>query len=248
MPRLVTALVAVVAVVALAVVLTRPTGTSNNAGGEVFLQPVAASGPDPFTDSVAVKEAPPPQSPTPESRPPSPQGTGTSWPRCSSEPAAWPTYLTGTRERGVCPWPRPGRGQATASVATRPSPRCAVFLWQLSGSSETRAGPAATYFALIAASIGCGLFRRSRQHLIALVRERAELAEADAESRAERARMEAREAIAREMHDVLGHRLSLLSVHAGALEFNPGAPGRRSSGPPVSCGRAPTWHCTTCAR
>ncbi|MFE1874793.1 sensor histidine kinase [Streptomyces sp. NPDC059496] len=26
------------------------------------------------------------------------------------------------------------------------------------------------------------------------------------------------------MHDVLGHRLSLLSVHAGALEFNPGAP------------------------
>ena len=26
------------------------------------------------------------------------------------------------------------------------------------------------------------------------------------------------------MHDVLGHRLSLLSVHAGALEFRPDAP------------------------
>ncbi|WP_312870210.1 hypothetical protein [Streptomyces himalayensis] len=35
------------------------------------------------------------------------------------------------------------------------------------------------------------------------------------------------------MHDVLGHRLSLLSVHAGALEFNPGArPGLRSRGLP----------------
>ena len=34
----------------------------------------------------------------------------------------------------------------------------------------------------------------------------------------------AREAIAREMHDVLAHRLTLLSVHAGALEFRPDAP------------------------
>ncbi len=42
--------------------------------------------------------------------------------------------------------------------------------------------------------------------------------------RAEQAQLQAREAIAREMHDVLGHRLSLLSVHAGALEFRPDAP------------------------
>jgi len=33
-----------------------------------------------------------------------------------------------------------------------------------------------------------------------------------------------RQRIAREMHDVLAHRLSLLSVHAGALEFHPDAP------------------------
>ena len=32
-----------------------------------------------------------------------------------------------------------------------------------------------------------------------------------------------RRRIAREMHDTLAHRLSLLSVHAGALEFRPGA-------------------------
>ncbi|MEU9177456.1 DUF6777 domain-containing protein [Streptomyces sp. NPDC048550] len=53
------------AAVALAVVLTRPSGTST-AGGEVFLQPAAASGPDPFTQSTAAKEAtPPPQITTP---------------------------------------------------------------------------------------------------------------------------------------------------------------------------------------
>ncbi len=117
---------------------------------------------------------------------------------------------------------RPWKAAAwVAALAFGPLP---VFLWQLPEMSEERAGAAVTYFALIAGSIGWGLFRRSRQQLIASLRERAELAEADAESRAERARMEAREEIAREMHDVLGHRLSLLSVHAGALEFNPGAP------------------------
>src|SRR5262249_56557879 len=41
--------------------------------------------------------------------------------------------------------------------------------------------------------------------------------------RAEQAQQRAREQIAREMHDVLGHRLSLLSVHAGALEYHPDA-------------------------
>ncbi|MCX4961078.1 hypothetical protein OG523_34940 [Streptomyces virginiae] len=89
MPRLATALVAVAAVVALAVVLTRPSGTTDNAGGEVFLQPVAASGPDPFTESTVVKDAPPP----PESPPPSPQGTGTA----QVSPSASPTGPVGTR-------------------------------------------------------------------------------------------------------------------------------------------------------
>ncbi|MFF0219159.1 sensor histidine kinase [Streptomyces vinaceus] len=39
-----------------------------------------------------------------------------------------------------------------------------------------------------------------------------------------RLRRHEREELAREMHDVLAHRLSLLSLHAGALEVNPGAP------------------------
>ena len=41
---------------------------------------------------------------------------------------------------------------------------------------------------------------------------------------ADEARAAERRRIAREMHDVLAHRLSLLSVHAGALEFHAAAP------------------------
>ncbi|GAA4189964.1 histidine kinase [Streptosporangium oxazolinicum] len=117
---------------------------------------------------------------------------------------------------------RPWRVTAwVVALAFTPLP---VFLWRVAELPEERVGSALTYFALIAGAIGWGLFRRSRQQLIASLRERAELAEADAELRAEWARRETREEIAREMHDVLGHRLSMLSVHAGALEFNPDAP------------------------
>ncbi|MFA7766633.1 sensor histidine kinase [Streptomyces sp. NRRL S-448] len=133
-------------------------------------------------------------------------------------------YLTGPAMVAVFTVAATRPWKATAWVAALAFGPLPLFLWQLPDMPEERAGSAVTYFALIAGAIGWGLFRRSRQQLIASLRERAELAEADAESRAERARMEAREEIAREMHDVLGHRLSLLSVHAGALEFNPGAP------------------------
>jgi signal transduction histidine kinase len=47
---------------------------------------------------------------------------------------------------------------------------------------------------------------------------------AAAQRSAELAREAERRRIAREMHDVLAHRLSLLSIHAGALEFRPDAP------------------------
>jgi signal transduction histidine kinase len=71
------------------------------------------------------------------------------------------------------------------------------------------------------AAVGWGLFIRYRRQLIESLRERAVRAEAEAQLRAEQAQQRARDEIAREMHDVLGHRLSLLSVHAGALEFRP---------------------------
>ncbi|MFC9619981.1 sensor histidine kinase [Streptomyces sp. NPDC056930] len=69
-----------------------------------------------------------------------------------------------------------------------------------------------------------GMVVRSRRQLVVTLRERARRAETEAGLRAEQAQRLAREAIAREMHDVLAHRLTLLSVHAGALEFRPDAP------------------------
>ncbi|MET9508106.1 histidine kinase [Streptomyces flavidovirens] len=72
--------------------------------------------------------------------------------------------------------------------------------------------------------VGWGMFVRSRRQLVVSLRDRARRAEAEAALRAEQAQRLAREAIAREMHDVLAHRLTLLSVHAGALEFRPDAP------------------------
>ncbi|MFI2433012.1 sensor histidine kinase [Streptomyces sp. NPDC018693] len=77
---------------------------------------------------------------------------------------------------------------------------------------------------LTAAVIGWGMFVRSKRQLVVTLRDRARRAESEARLRAEQAQRLAREAIAREMHDVLAHRLTLLSVHAGALEFRPDAP------------------------
>ena len=65
--------------------------------------------------------------------------------------------------------------------------------------------------------IGWGLFVRARRELVRSLREQADRA-------GDEARAAERRRIAREMHDVLAHRLSLLSVHAGALQFRPDAP------------------------
>ncbi|MDT3396437.1 histidine kinase [Streptomyces sp. B1866] len=77
---------------------------------------------------------------------------------------------------------------------------------------------------LYGGAIGWGMFVRSRRLLLRSLRERALRAEAEAALRAEHAQRLTRERIAREMHDVLAHRLSLLSVHAGALEYRTDAP------------------------
>jgi signal transduction histidine kinase len=71
--------------------------------------------------------------------------------------------------------------------------------------------------ALQSAAFGWGLVIHHQRQLVAR-------AHTEARLRSEQAQMETREAVAREMHDVLGHRLSLLSVHAGALEYRPDAP------------------------
>ena len=78
--------------------------------------------------------------------------------------------------------------------------------------------------AVHAALLLAGTLAQARGQLVASLRERAERAEAEQERRLQEARAAERTRIAREMHDVLAHRLSLLATYAGALEFRPDAP------------------------
>ncbi|MEV4640886.1 histidine kinase [Actinoplanes sp. NPDC049548] len=64
---------------------------------------------------------------------------------------------------------------------------------------------------------------RARRQLVVSLRDRADRAEAEQQLRVAQARALERTRIAREMHDVLAHRISLLSLHAGALEIRPDA-------------------------
>jgi signal transduction histidine kinase len=72
--------------------------------------------------------------------------------------------------------------------------------------------------------VGWGLFVRAQRELVHSLHERAQEREAEHRLHVEQAREAERRRIAREMHDVLAHRVSLLSLHAGALEFRPDAP------------------------
>lgn len=107
-----------------------------------------------------------------------------------------------------------GLGVVTSVIfnAVRPDPTIS-FLWQMALALAIQGG-----------LLGWGLFIRHRRQLIVELKDRAVRAETEAHLRAEQAQHQAREEIAREIHDVLGHRLSLLSVHAGALAYRPDAP------------------------
>jgi signal transduction histidine kinase len=71
-----------------------------------------------------------------------------------------------------------------------------------------------------AAVLAWGMFVRARR---VSVRDRARRVESEQELRVAQIRQSERNRIAREMHDVLAHRLSLLSLHAGALQLRPDA-------------------------
>ncbi|WP_433125127.1 sensor histidine kinase [Micromonospora sp. CA-240977] len=83
--------------------------------------------------------------------------------------------------------------------------------------------------AAYAALLGWGTWARARHALLAALRDRAWRAEQDQERRIVEARAAERTRIAREMHDVLAHRLSLLAAAAGAMEYRPDAPPERLS-------------------
>ncbi len=78
---------------------------------------------------------------------------------------------------------------------------------------------------LLAVALGTfGMYVGSRRELIWTLRERARQAESEQELRVAQARSAERERIAREMHDVLAHRISLVTMHAGALAYRTDLP------------------------
>jgi signal transduction histidine kinase len=103
------------------------------------------------------------------------------------------------------------------------APIAAVFLATVAlyvvGQPDAEPGEAVIIPFAMAAVVGFGLYVRARTQLVRSLAERAERAESEQRLRVEQARHQERARIAREMHDVLGHRLSLLSLHAGALEY-----------------------------
>ncbi|GAA3767649.1 histidine kinase [Plantactinospora mayteni] len=67
--------------------------------------------------------------------------------------------------------------------------------------------------------LGWGIAVRARRELIANLRREVDRERGEHQQRLAGARQAERERIAREMHDVLAHRISLISVHAGALAY-----------------------------
>ena len=70
-----------------------------------------------------------------------------------------------------------------------------------------------------AGALAWGMYIGSRRELVWTLKHRAERAESEQELRVSQARGNERARIAREMHDVLAHRISQISLHAGALGY-----------------------------
>ncbi len=73
--------------------------------------------------------------------------------------------------------------------------------------------------AVTVALLATGMYLGSRRELLWTLRDRAERAEAEQELRVRQGESDERARIAREMHDVLAHRISLITMHAGALAY-----------------------------
>jgi signal transduction histidine kinase len=71
-----------------------------------------------------------------------------------------------------------------------------------------------------------GIWVRTRAELLSALRDRAERAEAEQELLAKDAVLTERTRIAREMHDAVGHQVSLMVLQAGAIEMAAGDPDR----------------------
>ena len=74
-------------------------------------------------------------------------------------------------------------------------------------------------FLLYGICVAIGFYIGARRELVATLQLRAETAEREQSARVDQARTQERSRIAREMHDVLAHRISLVAMHSGALAY-----------------------------
>jgi signal transduction histidine kinase len=106
----------------------------------------------------------------------------------------------------------------------------AVVYYLVLGATRTYYESVTFLVLLNVVAVAVGMLIRSQRQLVASWAERARQAEEGQRLRIEQARSAERERIAREMHDVLAHRVSLLAVHAGALEVRrDAAPAERAA-------------------
>jgi signal transduction histidine kinase len=110
------------------------------------------------------------------------------------------------------------RARVTVAVAVLHLAAVAVVYRLAVGSSRTYWEAVIFLILLDVILIGVAMLVRSHRRLVRSWAERARQAEEGQRMRVEQARLAERQQIAREMHDVLAHRISLVAVHAGALE------------------------------
>lgn len=87
------------------------------------------------------------------------------------------------------------------------------------GTVADRAGGVLVGLLVLAIPVAAGFYTGARRELITSLEDRARTAEREQVLVGEAAREAERTRIAREMHDVLAHRISLVALHAGALAY-----------------------------
>ena len=149
---------------------------------------------------------------------------------------------------GRCPW-------SISSLASRPrwrriggrlvryrARRDRAAIWSPTpGRPDLRGSRRCPRRPLVGVVVAIGYVRRRPPRAASPLRERAPSGPSASRARVAQARAHERTRIAREMHDVLAHRISLVAMHAGALGV-PRRPDRRGDAarPPRSSRTAPT--------